>query len=156
MRRKDREVTDRAEIIEIMKACDVCRIGMVDEEGCAYIVPLNFGLEADDEHITLYFHSAKEGHKLDLLRKNPNVSFEMDCDHQLVFNEEKRYCSMSFRSVMGRGRISFIEDPEEKLRLLTFMTDSYHEDHFDFDPRAAAVTTVYKLEVETMTAKKKG
>lgn len=156
MRRKDREVTDRGEIIAIMKACDVVRLGLVDEDGYAYIVPLNFGLEANDERVTLYFHSAKEGHKLDILRKNPQVSFEMDCGHELVFNDAIGNCTMNFQSVMGRGRISFIDDPEEKFRALTLLTDDYHESHFEFNPKSMPVTTVYKLEVESMTAKRKG
>ena len=155
MRRKDREVSNRAEIIEIMKTCDVCRIGMVDEEGFAYMVPLNFGLEANDEHITLYFHSAKDGHKIDLMKRKPDVAFEMDCGHELVFNEATGHCTMNFQSVMGRGKISFIDDPEEKFRAMTILTDGYHETHFQFNPKAMPVTAVYKLEVETITAKRK-
>ncbi len=156
MRRKDREVTDRGEIIAIIKECDVCRLGMTDEEGYAYVVPLNFGLEADDDHVTLFFHSAKDGHKLDLMKRDPRVSFEMDCGHELVFSEATGQCTMNFKSVMGRGRISFIDDPEEKLRALRLLTDGYHESHFEFNPKAMPVTAVYKLEVETMTAKRKG
>lgn len=156
MRRKDREVTDRSEIIAIMKGCDVCRLGLVDEDGYAYVVPLNFGLEADDDHVTLYFHSAREGHKLDLIRRDPNVSFEMDRGHQLVFTEASGKCTMNFESVMGRGRISFIDDPGEKFRALSILTDGYHEAHFEFNPKAMPVTAVYKLDVETMTAKRKG
>ena len=78
MRRKDREVTDRNEIIEIMRRCDVCRLAIHDE-GYPYIVPLNFGLLVDEESMTLVFHSALEGTKLDLLKIDNRVSFEMDC-----------------------------------------------------------------------------
>lgn len=49
MRRKDREITDFHELIEIMKKCDVCRIALKDEDGYPYIVPLNFGLEVQGE-----------------------------------------------------------------------------------------------------------
>ena len=66
MRRKDREITDFHKMIEILNACDCCRIGLVDENE-AYIVPMNFGYEVVDNSLTLYFHCAKEGKKLDAL-----------------------------------------------------------------------------------------
>ena len=46
MRRKDREVTDFDKMMEILSACDCCRLGLVDENG-AYIVPLNFPVSHD-------------------------------------------------------------------------------------------------------------
>ena len=84
MRRKDREVTDAAALRAIVQACDCCRLGLVDEDGVACIVPLNFGYTEEDGQPVLYFHSAREGHKLTLLRKNPVVGFEMDTGHGLL------------------------------------------------------------------------
>ena len=52
MRRKDREITDFNEIIEIIKKCDVCRIALNDED-FPYIVPLNFGLDIQGEQVFL-------------------------------------------------------------------------------------------------------
>lgn len=65
MIRKDREITDRAEQLAIIEACDVCRIALNDPaSGFPYVVPLNFGVEAAGDDIYLYFHSAKRGEKL--------------------------------------------------------------------------------------------
>ena len=75
MRRKDREVTDFKKIVSILNDCDCCRLGLVDERGLAYIVPMNFGTETDGERLTLYFHCANEGKKLDIMRANSAVSF---------------------------------------------------------------------------------
>ena len=66
MRRSDRQVSDRNELIEIMKSCTVCRLGLNDD-GYPYILPLNFGLSDDGDKIRLYFHSALEGHKVELI-----------------------------------------------------------------------------------------
>ena len=55
MRRKEREVTDYNKMIEMLKSCDCCRIGLVDDKG-AYIVPMNFGYEDNNGKLTLYFH----------------------------------------------------------------------------------------------------
>ena len=59
MRKANREVKDRNEIIEIMKRCDVCRL-VFNNGDYPYIVPLNFGLDADEEKVIIYFHSALE------------------------------------------------------------------------------------------------
>ena len=68
MRRKDREITDFHEIIEIIRKCDVCRLALNDE-GYPYIVPLNFGLDVRGDQVYFYFHAAVKGKKLDLIAK---------------------------------------------------------------------------------------
>lgn len=94
MRRKDREITDFHEMIDIMKKCDSCIVAMNDGD-FPYIVPMNFGLEVQGEQVFLYFHCAMEGKKLDLLKKDNRVTFEMDCDHNFILYEERMNCSMS-------------------------------------------------------------
>lgn len=157
MRRHDRQTTDREEIIQIMQACDVIRLGIKDDDGYPYIVPLNFGLEDRDGSLCIYLHSAMEGYKLDLLRMDPLVSFEMDTGHVLYSDRDRGYCTMNFQSVMGRGRIIFVEDPEAKAHDLSVMTDHYHMDHFPFNEAAIPRTQVLELRVDTssLTGKQK-
>lgn len=76
MRRKDREITDEEAIEEIVKSCKICHVSMADG-GEPYVVPLSFGYERQGRKLTLYFHSAREGRKLDILHKNHRVCFEM-------------------------------------------------------------------------------
>ena len=154
MRRKDREITDRNEILEIMRRCDVCRLGLNDD-GYPYILPLNFGMDDSDGKLTLYFHSVLEGHKLELIKKDPRASFEMDCCHELQYFEDKGYCTMAYESVMGRGTVRMLSD-DEKLPALKKLMGHYHEsDETYFNPAAITRTVVYALEVETITAKRK-
>ena len=75
MRRKDREVTDPVKIREIITACNCCRLGFRDG-GRAYIVPMDFGFAETDGRWTFYFHSAKEGRKIDLLKAQGWASFQ--------------------------------------------------------------------------------
>lgn len=77
MRRKDCEITDKNTIFDIMRRCDAVRIGMVDGEGYAYIVPVNFGMEIRDGTCSLFFHSAVAGKKIQLLKENSKVSFQI-------------------------------------------------------------------------------
>ena len=95
MRQKNREVSNREELLEIMRRCDVCRLAL-NNEGYPYIVPMNFGLSVDEDKISLIFHSALEGMKLDLIRKDNRASFEMDGKHQLQYFEEQGYCTMAY------------------------------------------------------------
>ena len=71
MRRQEREISDRAAIDAIIRACQVCRLGMVDGD-LPYIVPMSFGYDGR----ALYFHCATQGRKLDVLRRRPRVCFE--------------------------------------------------------------------------------
>ena len=67
MRRKDREITDFDEMMKIIAKCDTCRLVLFDDE-FPYIVPLNFGTDVEEGQLYLYFHSAKVGTKLDLIK----------------------------------------------------------------------------------------
>lgn len=154
MRQKQREITDFAEIIEVIKHCDVCRLALNDE-GYPYILPLNFGMDIINEKIILYFHSALEGHKVDLIRKDNRASFEMDCKRQLQYMEEKGYCTMAYESVIGTGQIRILEE-NEKMDALKKIMSHYHagEDAY-FNTAAIPRTLVYALEVATITGKRK-
>lgn len=154
MRRSDREITDLKEIVEIMRKCDVCRLALNDD-GYPYILPLNFGAEYKDDKITLYFHSALEGHKVDLIEKDNRASFEMDCGHALQYFEDKGYCTYAYESVIGRGHITIL-DESEKLDALKKLMKQYHPDkEAGFSTAAIPRTLVYKLEVEAITGKRK-
>jgi uncharacterized protein len=73
VRRKDREITDSLQIIDILQKADVCRIAMC-HNNVPYVVTMNFGLGRDG-FSPLYFHCASEGKKIDILRKNNLVCF---------------------------------------------------------------------------------
>ena len=153
MRRKDREITGRDEIIAVMKKCDICRLALNDD-GYPYIIPLNFGLDVSEDHLRLVFHSALEGKKLDLMRQDSRASFEMDTGHTLQYFPEKGYCTMAYESVCGRGRILF-PDEAEKAALLQKLMNQYHPEGTYYNPAALSRTAVYVLEVESVTGKRK-
>jgi len=154
MRKADREIKSRDEIIEIMKRCDVCRLAFNNGE-YPYIIPLNFGLEVDDKKIILYFHSALEGTKVEIIKREMKATFEMDGKHELQYYEEKGYCTMSYESVIGKGKIKILPE-NEKMEALKKLMAQYHKDkEAYFNPAAIPRTLVYSLEVEEITAKRK-
>ncbi|WP_287478495.1 pyridoxamine 5'-phosphate oxidase family protein [Anaerostipes sp.] len=155
MRRKDREIKDFDKIIEIMNQCDVCRIALNDEEGFPYIVPLNFGMDIEENNqVVLYFHCAMKGKKLDLIKKDNRATFEMDCDHNFILYEERMSCTMGFASVIGRGTIEFVPD-EDKFRALKILMRQYHSEDFKFNTEMIKVTTVLKMTVTDMVGKRR-
>ena len=117
MRRKDREITDFDEMMKIIAKCDTCRVAMFDET-YPYIVPLNFGTDVVDNQLYLYFHGAKIGKKIDLMRSNKNVSFEMDCEHNIILYDERMSCTMGYESVIGYGEVEFLSEEEKMLDLV--------------------------------------
>jgi len=156
MRRADKEITSSEEMLSVLSKCDVVRLAMNDaESGYPYILPLNFGMEQkEDGTLYLYFHGADKGKKYELLDKDPRVSFEADCDHELYSIREKGYCTMNYKSVIGRGVVDRVTEEGEKMRALTILTDKYHpERHFEFNPVSMPRTVVLRLRVESMTGK---
>lgn len=153
MRRKDREVSDFEDIMDIINHCDVCRVVVNDGE-FPYIIPMNFGTEVVDNQLYLYFHSAKEGKKIDLFKKNNKVTFEMDCEHNIILYEERMTCTMGYASVIGHGIIEEVEE-EKKYEALKILMKHYHSEDFEFNTSPIPRTAVFKLTVLEMTAKRR-
>jgi nitroimidazol reductase NimA-like FMN-containing flavoprotein (pyridoxamine 5'-phosphate oxidase superfamily) len=113
MRRKDREIQNIDKIIDIIKRCKICRLGLCDNNQ-PYIVPLNYGLSCQDSKLTLYFHSATEGKKTDIIKRNNKACFEIDCDTKLMESETPCRCGYQYTSIIGFGEIFIVESSEEK------------------------------------------
>ena len=156
MRRKDREVTDPVRIADIISRCTCLRIGFQDD-GEVYIVPLNFGYAVKDEAYVFYFHGAKEGRKMDLIRKSPKVGFEMDTDFTVYTrNDSDIACSYTarFQSIVGNGTVSMVPDiGEKKLGLSLIMEHNTGKQKWNFDEKMVDAVAVFKLEVTKMSCK---
>ena len=159
MRRSDREISGIQEIEEIIMNADVCRIALA-RDNIPYIVTMNFGYTNDPEQI-LFFHCANEGRKLEMIRKNKLVCFEMDIDHKIYVRPGKdgrKGCNwgMKYRSVVGYGNISIITETEAKKTGLDFIMRHYgDENEYVYDEKVRANTTVLRLDIIEITGKKK-
>ena len=154
MRRKDRAVTEFAEIAAIVKRCAVLRLGLVDD-GKAYIVPLNFGYETAADQLTLYFHSAKEGRKVEVLKKNPQVCFEMECAATIQTAEQACQWTTHYESVIGEGVVELLAAPQDRVNALErIMKTNGFEGTLQFEAAHLDAIAVYQLRVQTITAKR--
>lgn len=153
MRRKDREVSDRGEIEAAIQSAYCCRLGLC-ENGTAYIVPMCFGYEYEDGKRVFYFHSACEGRKISLMKQNPVVGFELDSGFELQEGAQACAFSAAYLSVIGTGRVTFLEG-EEKLPALDRIMRRYAKGSgWKYSPDALAKTAVFRLDVDTISCKK--
>jgi uncharacterized protein len=152
LRRHDRQINNKVEIEAIIEQAQVCRIGL-SENNTAYVIPVNFGYSPG----CLYFHCAREGKKLDILRKNKAICFEMDIDHQMIKNTNNP-CAWAFkyRSVIGFGKAFFVEDFQEKSKALNLITQHYGGSWYDFSEKEMEKVVIIKIEINGITGKKAG
>jgi len=152
MRKKDKEIKDKKLIEFIIKRATVCRIAL-SENNVPYIVPLNFGYKDN----CLYFHSAKEGKKIDMIRRNNDVCFEIDIDNEIIKGENACGWSMKYYSIIGFGRAFFVEGFEEKWKALDIVMEHYAgKSSFEYSEEGVNNAAIIKVEIESMTGKKSG
>ncbi|OTQ62536.1 pyridoxamine 5'-phosphate oxidase family protein [Gilliamella apis] len=155
MRRKDRQITNLDEVIDILEHTDVIRLAMNNGD-YPYIVPVNFCYElTTNNQLIFYIHGAKVGTKVELLRQNPLLSFELDTGHQLITNEKACKYSFDYASVIGNGCATFIEEPTAKIAALQVMMNKFAPNKtFSFTESDVRPISVIKIEVQAYTAKK--
>jgi uncharacterized protein len=149
VRRKDKQIKDIAVIDDILRRATVCRLGLC-EANRPYVVPMCFGYKDN----ALYFHCAGQGKKLEILRMNNNICFEVDIDHEIVNAEQACGWGMKYKSVIGFGKAVFIEDVELKREALNIIMQQYSEKTFEYSEEAIKNTVVIKVEIKSMTGKK--
>jgi nitroimidazol reductase NimA-like FMN-containing flavoprotein (pyridoxamine 5'-phosphate oxidase superfamily) len=152
MRRKQNQITDIVIIEEILSKSEVCRIAMIDN-GKPYIVPLNYGYKEN----VIYFHSAPLGKKIELLKINNIVCFEIELLTQIVKNENPCDWGAKYRSVVGYGTIEFLTDLEQKKAGLDIIMAHYGKtDKNIFQNKEVENLLILKLTIEEITGKQSG
>lgn len=151
MRRSEQEITDRAALESILQHATVCRLGLaVGNE--PYVVPISFGYRDG----CLYVHSSPAGKKVDMLRQNPRVCFEVDVDEELVPKGAPCSWSVRYRSVIGWGRAAFLTGEEEKRHALDVIVAHYGAGPGEYTAKALREVAVVRIKVEEMTGKRSG
>ena len=154
MTKRERQVTEREEILKILDKCKILHLGLVDGDE-PYVVPMNYGYVMDGERLTLYMHGATKGYKLDLMRKNPKVFFEMECDVQGFEGEIACQYGTVYQSIMGRGRATIIEEPQEKIKTMKLFMKSQTGRDFEFSEKMVSAVVMIRIDVTEYTAKRR-
>jgi Predicted flavin-nucleotide-binding protein len=155
MRRNDREITDKTLIEHFIAKEQIIRIAFYDN-GDLYIVPLNYGFIYDNDKYVFYFHGAKAGRKYELSKSSPQVGFEIDGAYELLEADVACDYSAKFQSVIGTGRLSIVEDYEEKIKgLNVLMNHISGKTEWSYSKEMVDAVAVFRLEVEKLSCKAK-
>ncbi len=151
---KRRVLDFQPEIEAIIGKCEACSLAMSMPDGRPYVVIMNFGYKDG----VFYFHSAPEGLKINLLKEFPEVCVVMSTDHHLRWQNEQVACSysMKYRSVMARGTVEFITDPEAKKEALNIIMQHYTQGEFNYSDPAIANVSVFSLKPDSLEARAYG
>ncbi len=151
MRRKDREITDRAEIDAILRTAKVMHIALSDNN-VPFIVPVFFAYDGE----ALYFHSARAGTKIDILKRNPSVCFEVSITDGVIESDSACDFEARHRTAIGFGAASFVEDEAEKIAALNRIVARFSERTFTFPAANLAATAVVRIAVASIKGKRHG
>lgn len=154
MRRKDKEVTSKDGMNSILQLCKTCHVAMLEED-IPYIIPLSYGYKFEGDCLVLYFHSAKEGKKIDILKKNNVVGFAISDEGELILKEIPCDSGYYFSSIVGTGEVVFIEEIAEKCEALSLIFERQTERKVSFNKEQAQGVLVYKLISKEFTGKRK-
>ena len=153
MRKLNKRITDLAVIFNLLDTCHVGRLGTVSSDGWPMIKPLNFARDG----WSLYFHCAVEGEKLDDIRRDNRVCFEVDLPVAYVKGTPENPCSAGYlyRCVIIRGRAFKVEDRGEKIRALDCLMQKfqpgitlagYNDDKLD-------ITGIVRIDIDDLSGK---
>ncbi len=152
MTRRERQIFDINKVLEILDKSKIVHLGMVDGDE-PYVVPMNYGYTYENEKLTIWLHGATTGRKLDIIRKNPKVFFEMECDLVPFDGDVACRYGISYSSVMGKGIATIVEDSDEKQQALSYLMKTQVNKDFQFNEKLASVVGIIKIDVSEFTAK---
>jgi nitroimidazol reductase NimA-like FMN-containing flavoprotein (pyridoxamine 5'-phosphate oxidase superfamily) len=147
MRRTDKEM--RGGIEEVLRRAKICRIAMCDG-GVPYCVPVIFCYSDG----FIYIHSAREGRKIDILRRSSLVCFETEIDISLIRSGSPCKWTLAYESVIGVGRAGFVEDREEKRKALNCIIKKYSDEDFEISNEDLDKVEVIRIEIEEVSGKR--
>ncbi|MCD4735169.1 MAG: pyridoxamine 5'-phosphate oxidase family protein [Bacteroidales bacterium] len=151
---KNRQITLKSAIEEIIKKCDVCYVGMVEKNAMPYVLPFNFGYSDG----VIFLHSGQTGKKINILKNNNSVCISFSTDHQLGWQTENVACSysMKYRSALVYGKVYFIEEKEEKIQALNIIMAQYSNRKFKYNDPAVSNVLVMRVEADKMEGRAYG
>ena len=151
MKRQEREIKDPAIINEILTKSLICRIAINDNE-YPYIIPVNYGYFEN----ALYFHTAIAGKKIDLLKKNNKVSFEIEYSYEIITGKKSCDWTTKYRSIIGYGKVEIVETMEEKKQGLDVIMQQHGKHDNAYNEKLFNRFLVLKINIESLTGKQSG
>lgn len=148
MRRKAQQLTNE-EMNEVLSSCHTGILAVIGDDGFPYTVPLNYVFQNGK----LYFHCAKEGHKIDSIRSDSKVSFCVVEKDQVI----PQAFATNYKSVIAFGRARILTDGSELRAALNGILRKYSpaypaEGQKELE-RELHLVCVVEINIEHMTGK---
>jgi len=146
-------INDREEINKIIQQCRTCFLA-ISENNKPYVLPMNFALDGD----IVILHSAKSGRMWNGLKINPAVCINWTVGEELAWQNERVGCSyrVKSKSVLVEGMVEFVDDYDEKYRLLKVFMNQYSKREFKFNVPAVKNVGILKVHIQKISAKEFG
>ncbi|MCG8572633.1 MAG: pyridoxamine 5'-phosphate oxidase family protein [Spirochaetes bacterium] len=152
MRKKEKQMTDPAEIDAVLLNNKICRIALSDNNK-PYLIPMSYGYDKK----SIYLHCAKEGYKIDIINKNNQVCFEVTDSIEITQGNKACNFSTKYRSVIGFGSIHLVNDQQKKIKALHILMKQYvGEQDWQFLPASVNNVQILEIQIESITGKKSG
>jgi len=151
MRRKDRAISDRTEIDTILASTKVMHLALADAD-VPFLVPVFYAYDGT----YMYFHSASAGSKIEILKRNPRVCFEVSVDHGVIESDQACDFEARHRTVIGFGKANFVEEETEKVKILDRIVGRFTDKQFAYPTAHLRHTSVIRIEIESIKGKKHG
>jgi nitroimidazol reductase NimA-like FMN-containing flavoprotein (pyridoxamine 5'-phosphate oxidase superfamily) len=156
MRRTDRAISDDAEIADLLRQADICRIATsVNDQ--PFISANTFWYDGE----RIFFHTATQGRTLTNIQHNPRVCLEVDWVGRWLPATTALEFSVEYTGVVVFGRARLLEDDAEKKRALQGLLDKYFPDlkpgadYRPITPGELEVTAVFAVDIEAWSGKRK-
>lgn len=150
MRRSDKEITDLETIHEIVRGCEICRLGLA-VEGEPYVVPISFGFNGE----SVFFHTAKHGKKIDMMVANPRACVQFERNVELITDADDACAwTFHFESVIGFGSVTELVDEKGKAVGLNRIMKHYSDHDWVIEGPHLDSTRVWRVGLDILTGKK--
>ena len=150
MRQIKYQIKDISEIYEIIETGKVCRLGLCNGN-IPYIVPLNYGYKDN----ALYFHSAHEGMKIEFMKKNNTVCFEIEGQVDIIEMESACKWTTKYTSVIGWGEAVFVNDVKDKEDALDIIMKQYSKKSgWNYNEKEIKQVCIFKIKIEKVYGKR--
>ena len=151
MRRTEREIKDHNLLEQLLKNANTCRLAIHDAP-YPYIVALNYGYENN----SLYIHCAKEGKKIDLLKQNNKVGFQIEIGSEIVKHDESCQWTTKYRSLVGSATVEIIDEHSEKVKGLDIIMKHSGKHDNSYNSKAVEKVLILKVSIQEITGKQAG
>lgn len=153
MRKSNREIKDFKKVAELLYSCQTIRLGLNDTP-YPYVVPLSFGMETDGEKIMLYFHGAKEGKKVELIKRDNHVCVEADILRGYKAHDES--VTADYKSIIAFGVCEELTDFKERAKGIRLLLEHCGTAGYSAEECAALpFTAVYKVTIDSISGKQR-